>query len=314
MRQPYLPLLGEEGKAQGLPVLGEADLKLLRYGPKGLEKPGLLDNNGRIRDLSGVMSDITPEILAQNRLDSLSALNIDALPLVEGSPRLGAPVSGVGKILAVGLNYSEHADETGAKPPTEPMLFSKAITALSGPNDAVTLPRDSKKSDWEVELAAVIGARAQDIEESQALAHIAGYAVMNDISERAWQKERGGQWIKGKSFDAFAPLGPWLVTKDEIPDPQNLILWLTVNGEQRQRSTTAKMTFGVAFLVSYISRFMTLMPGDVITTGTPSGVGLGMNPPTFLKPGDVIRLGVEGLGEQRQEVRAWEDRDHHHIR
>lgn len=284
-------------------------MKLLRYGPKGREKPGLFDDNGRIRDLSGILSDITPEILAPKRLASLSALNIDTLPLIEGSPRLGPPVSGVGKILAVGLNYTAHVNETGAKPPSEPMLFSKAVTALSGPNDAVVLPRDSKKSDWEVELAVIIGARAQCVEEPQALAHVAGYAVMNDVSERAWQKERGGQWIKGKSFDTFAPLGPWLVTKDEIPDPQNLNLWLTINGEPRQRSTTAKMTFSVAFLVSYISQFMTLMPGDVITTGTPSGVGMGMEPPAFLKPGDVINLGVEGLGEQRQEVKAWEDRD-----
>ncbi len=283
-------------------------MKLLRYGPKGEEKPGLLDGGGRIRALSGHINDITADLLAAEHFDSLVELDLDALPLIDDSPRLGAPLSGVGKILAIGLNYSDHAKETGAKPPTEPRLFTKAVTALNGPNDPIVLPKGSKHSDWEVELAVIIGARAQYVEESSALDYVAGYAVMNDVSERAWQKDRGGQWVKGKSFDTFAPLGPWLVTKDEIPDPQNLKLWLDVNGERRQDSNTSNMTFTVAFLVSYLSEFMTLMPGDVITTGTPSGVGLGMKPPTFLNPGDVIKLGVEGLGGQRQTVKAWEDR------
>lgn len=284
-------------------------MKLLRYGPKGEEKPGLLDDDGRIRDLSGHIGDITPEMLAPERLASLSGLNASSLPLVEGTQRLGAPVRGVGKILAIGLNYAAHANETGATPPSEPRLFTKAITALNGPNDAVVLPRGSQNTDWEVELAVIIGRRALYVEESESLNHVAGYAVMNDVSERAYQKDRGGQWVKGKSFDSFAPLGPWLVTRDEVADPQNLNLWLEVNGERRQSSNTSNMLFGVAFLVSYLSQFMSLMPGDVITTGTPSGVGLGMTPPTFLKPGDVIELGVEGLGQQRQDVRAWEDRE-----
>ena len=219
---------------------------------------------------------------------------------------MGVPVSGIGKIIAIGLNYSEHAKESGHDLPTEPIVFSKAVTALNGPNDTVVMPKGSQKTDWEVELAVVIGRKAQYVEEMDALSYVAGYVVMNDVSERAFQLEQGGQWVKGKSFDTSAPLGPWLVTADEVPDPQALNLWLEVNGEVRQKGNTSTMIFSVAHLISYVSRFMTLLPGDVITTGTPPGVGLGYNPPIFLKAGDVMRLGVEGLGEQRQDVKAWE--------
>jgi len=229
------------------------------------------------------------------------------LPLVEGNPRLGPPVSGVGKIVAVGINYALHGAETKIDLPDEPILFSKAVTSLSGPNDPVVLPRGSTKADWEVELAVVIGRRAQYISQEEALGVIAGYSIMNDVSEREYQLERDGQWLKGKSFDTFAPLGPWLVTPDEVPDPQNLRLWLNVNGDSRQDGKTSDMIFGVSNIISTISRYMTLMPGDVIPTGTPPGVGLGRTPPMFLKPGDVIDLGVEGLGEQRQEVKAWKE-------
>ena len=280
-------------------------MKLLRYGPQGQEKPGVLDGDGRIRDLSGNVSDLDGNVLSPERLGALANLDLPSLRLVEGSPRLGPPVAGVGKIIAIGLNYADHAKESGMDLPTEPVVFMKAVTALSGPNDPVVLPRGSKKSDWEVELAAVVGRKAQYVEEEEALDFVAGYAVMNDVSEREYQLERGGQWVKGKSFDTSAPLGPWLVTRDEVPDPQNLNLWLEVNGHRRQNGNTSTMVFGIAHLVSYLSRYMTLMPGDVITTGTPPGVGLGFKPPVFLKAGDVMRLGVEGLGEQRQEVRAW---------
>ena len=280
-------------------------MKLLRYGPKGEEKPGLLDETGHIRDLSDHVTEIDGATLAPERLAALAKLDPGSLPVVEGSPRLGPPVSGIGKIIAIGLNYSEHAKESGMDLPTEPVMFCKAVTALNGPNDTVIMPKGSKKSDWEVELAVVIGRKAQYVEEANALDYVAGYAVMNDVSERELQLEHGGQWIKGKSFDTSAPLGPWLVTRDEIPDPQKLNLWLEVNGERRQTGNTSTMIFGVAHLISYVSRVMTLLPGDVITTGTPPGVGLGYNPPIFLKDGDVMRLGVEGLGEQRQEVKAW---------
>ena len=281
-------------------------MKLLRYGPKGEEKPGLLDETGHIRDLSNQVNDIDGSILTPERLAALAKLDLASLPQVEGSPRLGPPVSGIGKIVAIGLNYSEHAKESGMELPAEPVMFSKAVTALSGPNDPVIMPKGSKKTDWEVELAVVIGSKAQYVEEANALDYVAGYAVMNDVSERELQLEHGGQWVKGKSFDTSAPLGPWLVTRDEIPDPQKLNLWLEVNGERRQTGNTSTMIFNVAHLISYVSAVMTLLPGDVITTGTPPGVGLGYNPPIFLKAGDVMRLGVEGLGEQRQEVRAWE--------
>ncbi len=284
-------------------------MKLLRHGPPGEEKPGLLDDRGRIRDLSDEIPDVDAATLAPERLAALLEIDIGSLPPVEGSPRLGPPVAGVGKILAIGFNYAEHAAETGKPLPDEPLLFTKAVTALSGPNDPVVLPRGSRKGDWEVELAVVIGRRALYVEETDALDHVAGYGVINDVSEREYQLERGGQFVKGKSFDTFAPFGPWLVTKDEVADPQDLKLWLDLNGERRQDGNTATMVFGVAFLVSYLSRFVTLMPGDVIATGTPPGVGLGCDPPVFLKPGDVMRLGIEGLGEQRQEVKAWKDGD-----
>jgi 2-keto-4-pentenoate hydratase/2-oxohepta-3-ene-1,7-dioic acid hydratase in catechol pathway len=281
-------------------------VKLLRYGPRGRERPGLLDGDGHIRDLSGHIDDITPEVLAPDRLRVLATLDSRSLPQMEGSVRLGPPVAGVGKIIAVGFNYASHAQETAHELPKEPLLFSKAVTALSGPNDPVLLPRDSVKTDWEVELAVVIGRRALYAARANALDYVAGYAIMNDVSERTYQLEGTGQFLKGKSFDSFAPFGPWLVTKDEVPDPQRLKLWLDVNGRRRQDSTTADMIFGVAYLVSYISRFMTLMPGDVIATGTPPGVGLGHKPPIFLKPGDTMRLGIEGLGEQSQTVVAFD--------
>lgn len=281
-------------------------MKLLRYGPKGAEKPGLLDNEGRIRSLTNQVSDIDGSVLAPERLATLAKLDAKTLPLVEGSQRLGPPVTGVGKIIAIGLNYSDHAKESGMELPKEPVMFTKAITAISGPNDPVIIPKGATKTDWEVELALVIGRKAQYVEEAAALDYVAGYMVMNDVSERAFQLEHGGQWVKGKSFDTSAPIGPWLVTKDEVPDPQALNLWLEVNGTRRQNGNTSTMIFGVKTLVSYVSRFMTLLPGDIITTGTPPGVGLGFKPPIYLKAGDVMHLGVEGLGEQRQELKAWQ--------
>ena len=280
-------------------------MKFLRYGPRGQEKPGMVDPDGHIRDLSQHVVDLKAEVLLSERLHQLAALDPRTLPLVEGTPRLGPPVTGIGKILGIGLNYRSHAEETGAKPPSEPLLFSKAITALSGPNDPIVIPKDSTQTDWEVELAVVIGRKAQYVDAGHALDYVAGYAVINDVSERHFQKERGGQFVKGKSCDTFAPLGPWLVTKDEVPDPQDLELWLDVNGKRRQTGNTRDMVFPVAHLVWYISQFMTLMPGDVIATGTPSGVGMGCKPPDFLKPGDVVELGVEGLGKQRQAVVAY---------
>ncbi|MFQ5985486.1 MAG: fumarylacetoacetate hydrolase family protein [Alphaproteobacteria bacterium] len=280
-------------------------MKLLRYGPRGEENPGLADGEGRIRDLSGEIEDITPRTLAPEVLTRLKALDPGSLPVVGGEPRLGPPVAGVGKIVAIGLNYSDHAAESGVPVPEEPILFTKATTAISGPNDPVVIPRGAGKTDWEVELGVVIGSTARYVGEDKALDHVAGYCVANDVSEREYQLERSGQWVKGKSADSFAPLGPWLVTADEVPDPQNLKLWLAVNGKRCQDGHTSRMIFGVRELVSYISRFMTLAPGDVISTGTPPGVGLGQKPPVYLKPGDVMTVGVEGLGEQRQEVIAW---------
>ncbi len=279
-------------------------MKLVRYGPAGHEKPGVIDGEGRVRDLSAHVADIDAAALAPVSLARLKALDPSALPPVDGSPRLGVPVAGVGKLVAVGLNYADHAAEAGMALPEEPVLFMKATSALGGPNDPVVLPRGGDKGDWEVEIAAVIGTTARDVPDDQALGHIAGYCVCNDVSERSFQLERGGQWVKGKSCDSFAPLGPWLVTTDEVPDTQNLRIWLDLNGERMQDSSTAQMIVGVVSLVGYISRFMTLMPGDVIITGTPPGVGFGRTPPRFLRPGDVMTLGVEGLGEQRQEVRA----------
>lgn len=280
-------------------------MKLLRYGPKGEERPGLLDAAGRIRDLSDRLPDITPETLVSDRLARLSGMDPEEFPAVGGSPRLGAPVAGVGKIVAIGLNYADHAAEAGMALPEEPIIFTKAITSLSGPTDPVVLPKDSQKGDWEAELAVVIGKRAQYVEEADAFSHIAGYAVLNDVSERAFQLETTGQWVKGKSFDTFAPFGPWLVTPDEVPDPQNLKIWCEVSGQMMQDGNTKTMVFNVFNLVSVISRYMTLMPGDIIATGTPPGVGLGMKPPRFLKAGDVMRVGIEGLGEQKTPVQAW---------
>jgi len=280
-------------------------MKLLRYGPKGEERPGLLDAAGRIRDLSDRLPDITPETLVSDRLARLSGMDPEEFPAVGGSPRLGAPVAGVGKIVAIGLNYADHAAEAGMALPEEPIIFTKAITSLSGPTDPVVLPKGSQKGDWEAELAVVIGKRAQYVEEADAAEHIAGYAVLNDVSERAFQLETTGQWVKGKSFDTFAPFGPWLVTPDEVPDPQNLRIWCEVSGQMMQDGNTKTMVFNVFNLVSVVSQYMTLMPGDIIATGTPPGVGLGMKPPRFLKAGDVMRVGIEGLGEQKTEVKAW---------
>lgn len=277
-------------------------MKLLRYGRPGREKPGLLDQDGRIRDLSDMVADISSATLTPALLRKLARVKPDTLPLVRGKPRLGPPVAGISKIVAIGLNYADHAAEAGAAIPSEPIVFMKAPSAVAGPDDTLMLPKGSKKTDWEVELAAVIGSRAQHVDEKQALEHVAGYCVCNDVSEREYQLERGGQWVKGKSADGFAPLGPWLVTPDEVPDPQNLRLWLEVNGKMRQNGNTKTMIFGMAQLISYVSRFMTLLPGDVITTGTPPGVAMGMKTPRYLKAGDVVRLGIDGLGEQRQEV------------
>jgi 2-keto-4-pentenoate hydratase/2-oxohepta-3-ene-1,7-dioic acid hydratase in catechol pathway len=280
-------------------------MKLLRYGPRGQEKPGLLDAEGRIRDLSGHVADIAGDVLSAAGLARLRALDPAGLPLVEGHPRLGPCVGSIPKIVAVGLNYSDHAAETGAKPPPEPILFMKATSSINGPDDDIMIPKGSEKTDWEVELGIVIGSVTRYVSVHDSLAHIAGYCLVNDVSERAFQMERAGQWDKGKSADTFAPIGPWLVTPDEIPDPQNLDMFLDVNGARRQTGNTRTMIFPVAHLVSYISHFMTLMPGDVIPTGTPPGVGMGMKPPSFLKPGDEMRLGIAGLGEQRQRVVAF---------
>jgi 2-keto-4-pentenoate hydratase/2-oxohepta-3-ene-1,7-dioic acid hydratase in catechol pathway len=275
-------------------------MKLLRYGPKGAEKPALLDADGKIRDLSGVVGDIGGATLSDEGLERLRRLDASRLPEVDPSARLGACVAGTGKFICIGLNYSDHAAETGASVPSEPIIFMKATSAICGPNDPVIIPRGSQKTDWEAELAVVIGRRAKYVAEADALAHVAGYCVANDVSERAFQTERQGQWTKGKSADHFGPTGPWLVTRDEVADPQNLGMWLTVNGEKRQDGSTRTMVYGVAHLVSYLSQFMSLEPGDIISTGTPPGVGMGMKPPTYLKAGDVIELGIEGLGQQRQ--------------
>jgi 2-keto-4-pentenoate hydratase/2-oxohepta-3-ene-1,7-dioic acid hydratase in catechol pathway len=280
-------------------------MKLLRFGPEGAERPGMLDADGRLRDLSAHVADLAGHALDPENLRRLSELDAATLPLVEGTPRLGCPVAGVGHIIGIGLNYRSHAEETGATPGAEPLVFSKAPTSLSGPQDPIIIPRNSRKTDWEVELAVIIGRKAQYVAEAEALGYVAGYAAMNDVSEREFQKSRGGQFIKGKSADSFAPIGPWLVTADEVPDPQVLSLWLDVNGERRQTGSTADMIFGVAFLISHLSQFMRLMPGDVIASGTPSGVGMGMRPPQYLQPGDVVTLGVSQLGEQRHDVVAW---------
>jgi 2,4-diketo-3-deoxy-L-fuconate hydrolase len=281
-------------------------MKLVRFGNPGAEKPGLVDERGGLRDLSGVVADITPDNLSRSMLEKLSAISPSKLPPVDGAPRLGAPIAAVGKFVAIGLNYADHAEEANLPLPSEPIVFQKAITSLSGPDDRVVLPKDSKKSDWEVELGIVIGTRASYVERADALAHVAGYCVVNDVSEREYQMERGGTWDKGKGCDSFGPVGPWLVTTDEISDPQALDLWLDVNGQRMQQGNTRTMIFDCAEIVSYVSRFMTLMPGDIIATGTPPGVGMGKKPdPIYLKPGDVMTLGIEGLGTQRQEVCEW---------
>ena len=280
-------------------------MKLLRYGPAGQEKPGMLDRDGKIRDLSGMVRDIDGETLAPASLDRLRRVDPASLPLVSGTPRLGACVGNVPKFLAIGLNYRAHAAEAGAAIPSEPVIFMKATTCICGPNDDVIIPKGSQKTDWEVELGIVIGTKARYIAVHDAPRHIAGYCVVNDVSEREFQLERLGQWTKGKSADTFGPIGPWVVTADEVPDPGKLALWTEVNGKRVQSSNTADLIFGVDHIVSYLSHFMTLMPGDVIATGTPSGVGLGMKPPQFLKPGDRMRLSVEGLGEQNQRLVAF---------
>ena len=282
-------------------------MKLLRYGPAGEEKPGLLDAEGTIRDLSAQVADIDGAVLAPEKLAELATLDPAALPVVDGDPRLGPPVVGVGKLLCIGLNYRDHAEETGMAIPEEPILFMKATTAIIGPNDDVMLPRGSKKGDWETELGVVIGSRASYVDEANALDYVAGYCVFNDVSERHFQLEGTGQWVKGKSADTFAPFGPYMVTRDEVADPQDLDMWLEVDGKRYQDGSTRTMIFTVANLVSYVSRYMTLEPGDIIPTGTPPGVGVGQKPPVFLKPGNVMRLGIDGLGEQQQRVVAHPD-------
>jgi 2-keto-4-pentenoate hydratase/2-oxohepta-3-ene-1,7-dioic acid hydratase in catechol pathway len=275
-------------------------MKLVRYGNPGKEKPGLIDPEGKLRDLSAVVPDIGPAQLGSAALAKLRKQKLDRLPVVRGTPRLGCPVANVGKFIAIGLNFTDHAEEAGAPIPVEPVVFMKATSCIQGPNDPVMIPKGSTKTDWEVELGVVIGTRARYVSQKEALAYVAGYCTINDVSEREFQLERGPQWDKGKGCDTFGPIGPWLVTTDEIPNVQRLAMWLDVNGVRRQTGNTRTMIFGVARLVSYVSQFMTLLPGDVITTGTPPGVGLGMKPPTYLKKGDVVTLGIEGLGEQRQ--------------
>jgi 2-keto-4-pentenoate hydratase/2-oxohepta-3-ene-1,7-dioic acid hydratase in catechol pathway len=277
-------------------------MKLLRYGAKGRERPGLLDEDGRIRDLSSVILDLTGETVAPKSLARLKKIKPESLPLVRGNPRIGPPVADPQKFIAIGLNYSDHAAESNLQVPPEPVVFTKQVSCLSGPFDDVTIPPKSKKSDWEVELGVIIGSKAKNIAKKDAAACIAGYCTINDLSEREFQAERAGQWTKGKSYDTFGPVGPWLVTTDEVKDPQKLHLWLELNGKRVQNGSTATMVFGVYHIVAYLSQFFTLMPGDIITTGTPPGVGMGMKPQRYLKPGDVMRLGIDGLGEQQQKV------------
>ena len=279
-------------------------MKLMRHGPKGAERPALVDASGQVRDLSGVLRDITPHTLGGDGLARLRAIDPATLPAVEPA-RLAPPWTGMTKFICVGLNYADHAAESGMAIPKEPVLFMKTLNTVIGANDPVVLPREAVKGDWEVELGVVIGTRARYVPEADALRYVAGYCIVNDVSEREYQLERGGQWDKGKCCDTFGPVGPWLVTRDEVADPQQLGMWLDVNGKRFQTGNTRTMVFGVAALVSYISRFMTLEPGDLISTGTPPGVGLGMKPPLYLKPGDEMRLGISGLGEQRQRVHAW---------
>lgn len=281
-------------------------MKLLRYGPPGREKPGLLDAGGVVRDISRLIDDVTPDTLSPEKLKKLGAVDPRSFPAVESPGRLGVPVAGVRKFLAIGLNYADHAQEAGLPIPAEPVVFMKAISCLCGPDDEVMLPPDAKKGDWEVELGIVMGRTARHVSEAEALAYVAGYCLVNDVSEREWQFDHGTTWDKGKGFDTFGPVGPWLVTADEVKDPQNLDLWLDLNGKRMQTGSTRRMIFTVAQIVSYLSRLYTLWPGDLITTGTPPGVGMGQKPPVFLKPGDTMRLGVSGLGEQTQRVVAFQ--------
>ena len=279
-------------------------MKLLRFGEPGAEKPGLMDDSGTIRDLSGIVPDIGGAVLSDAGLEAIRQADPAALPAVDASVRLGPCVAGTGKFICIGLNYADHAAESGLEVPPEPVVFMKATSAICGPNDPIVIPRGSEKTDWEVELAVIIGTRAKYVSEADAMDYVAGYAVANDVSERAFQIERAGQWTKGKSCDNYGQLGPWLVTRDAVPDPQDLSMWLTVNGETMQDGSTRTMVYGVAHVVSYLSQFMSLHPGDVISTGTPPGVGMGMKPQRYLKAGDVVELGIEGLGQQRQDVIA----------
>jgi len=282
-------------------------MKLLRVGPKGQEKPAMLDAGGKLRDLSGVIADITPQQLTPAGLAKLRGLDPASLPEIAAPGRIGTPFTGAGKFMCVGLNYSDHAAESGLPVPPEPVLFNKWSSCISGPDDAIVMPKNSVKTDWEVELGVVIGSKARYVALDQALSHVAGYCVINDVSEREYQIERSGTWDKGKGCDTFGPVGPWLVTADEVADPQKLSMWLEVNGKRFQDGSTKTMIFNVAFLVHYISQFATLYPGDIISTGTPPGVGMGQKPPLYLKPGDVVRLGIDGLGEQQQTVYAWDE-------
>lgn len=280
-------------------------MKLLRYGPAGQEKPGLLDASGTIRDLSTTIPDIGGSSLSPAGLDKLKSLDPQALKAVSGNPRIGPCVGHVGKFICIGLNYSDHAAETGATVPPEPIIFMKATSAITGPNDDVIIPKTSQKTDWEVELGVVIGSVARYVSEADAMKHVAGYCLINDVSERAFQTERHGQWTKGKSCDSFGPIGPWLVTADEVPDPQNLAMFCDINGKRFQNGSTKTMVYGVRYLISYLSQFMSLQPGDIISTGTPPGVGMGQKPPVYLKDGDKIHLGIAGLGEQHQTARNY---------
>jgi 2-keto-4-pentenoate hydratase/2-oxohepta-3-ene-1,7-dioic acid hydratase in catechol pathway len=279
-------------------------MKLLRFGPVGAEKPGLLHSDGTIRDLGGIVADIGGSTLSDAGMQAIRATDAAALPVVDPATRLGPCVAGTGKFICIGLNYADHAAESGMAVPPEPVIFMKATSAICGPDDPIIIPRGAEKTDWEVELAVIIGTTAKYVAPADALAHVAGYAVTNDVSERSFQMDRAGQWTKGKSCDNFGQLGPWLVTRDTVPDPQNLAMWLKLNGQTMQNGSTRTMVYGVAHLVSYLSQFMTLHPGDVISTGTPPGVGLGMKPPRYLHAGDVVELGIEGLGQQRQAVIA----------
>ncbi len=279
-------------------------MKLVRFGEVGFEKPGLIDKNGDIRDLSGHIKELNGSMLSEENLTKLGNISIDSLPSLGKNQRLGTPVANTGKLIAIGLNYADHAEETNSPIPTEPIVFMKAISSITGPNDDVIIPKNSKKSDWEVELAFIIGKTTKNVSIDDAMSFVAGYTICNDVSEREWQLEHGSQWSKGKSFDTFAPIGPWLVTKDEINDPHNLAMWLNVNGNSMQSGNTKTMIFNIPEIISYLSSFVTLHPGDVVTTGTPPGVGMGMKPEAiFLKPGDEMHLGIDGLGEQKQKVK-----------